>query len=244
MSATDVPDPIFSDTRLAQLYDAFDGERDDLDPYLALVVELGADSILDIGCGTGSFAVRAAAQGHRVTGVDPAAASLAVARDKPGADAVTWWCGPVGTLATDTVDLAVMTGNAAQVFLTDKSWGDVLTATRVRLRPGGHLVFESRRIQDRAWERWASADDETVRTIPGVGPVRHLLTVTAVTLPLVSFRHTYRFPGGETVISDSTLRFRTDAEIRRDLEAAGFSVVDVRDAPDRPGAEDVYIAQR
>lgn len=52
-----MPDPIFADPRLAPLYDAFDGERDDLAAYLDLADELGAHSVLDVGCGTGSLAI-------------------------------------------------------------------------------------------------------------------------------------------------------------------------------------------
>ena len=42
----------------------------------------------------------------------------------------------------------------------------------------------------------------------------------------------------------STLRFRTRAEVEASLVAAGFAVADVRDAPDRPGRELVFLARR
>lgn len=44
--------------------------------------------------------------------------------------------------------------------------------------------------------------------------------------------------------SQSTLRFRSPDEIEASLDAAGFTVGDVRDAPDRPGRELVVLAQR
>ena len=48
--------------------------------YAAIVDELGARSVLDVGCGTGTFALLLAARGIEVVGVDPAVASLDVAR--------------------------------------------------------------------------------------------------------------------------------------------------------------------
>jgi hypothetical protein len=44
--------------------------------------------------------------------------------------------------------------------------------------------------------------------------------------------------------SDSTLRFRSRAEVEASLRAAGFAVAEVRDAPDRPGLALVFIARR
>ena len=69
--------------------------------------------------------------------------------------------------------------------------------------------------------------------------------VTEVALPLVSFRSTIvLLADGATLTSDSTLRFRTRAEIDDSLRQNGFTVDEVRDAPDRPGRELVVIASR
>jgi len=232
-----MPDPIFAHPRLAAIYDELDGPRDDLDAYEAIAHELGAQSILDVGCGTGTLALRLAATGHTVTGVDPAAASLAVARAKPGADRVRWIEGDATTLPDDVqADLAVMTGNVAQVFTTDEAWAATLRAVHHHLRPGGHLVFETRRPEARAWEAW----DGRTRT----EPVESTCDVLDVSEPLVTFRWTFRFADGEVVASDSTLRFRTRAEVEASLADAGFTPTDGREAPDRPGLEMVFVARR
>jgi len=230
-----MPDLIFSDPRLARLYDVFDGERDDLELYLGIADEAGARSVLDVGCGTGCLAVLLAGSGRSVTGVDPAAASLDVARAKDSR--VTWILGDATTLPPLTVDLATMTGNVAQVFLGD-DWELTLRGIHGALRPGGHFVFETRRPEARAWEGWART---THRTIDGVEERRELLDVR---LPFVSFRHTYRFADGTEIASDSTLRFRSREEVEQSLVACGFQVADVRDAPDRPGREFVFVAER
>ena len=78
-------DNIFEDPRLARVYDPLDPDRSDLDVYVAIVAELGARAVLDVGCGTGTLRLPARWQrGIEVTGVDPAAASLDVARSQAG----------------------------------------------------------------------------------------------------------------------------------------------------------------
>ena len=59
---------------LAKTYDAECAGRRDHDFYLDLALELGAGAIVDIGCGTGVFAVDAASRGLQAIGVDPAGA--------------------------------------------------------------------------------------------------------------------------------------------------------------------------
>lgn len=104
-----VPDAIFSHPRLAAVYDAFDGNRGDLDAYVAIADEVRAGLVLDVGCGTGNLAVRLAASGRTVVGVDPAGASLEVAKGKDGAAVVTWIHGDVTALPALGADPAMMT---------------------------------------------------------------------------------------------------------------------------------------
>ena len=239
-----MPDEIFADPRLASFYDTFEGPRTDLPHYLTIAKELRAATVVDIGCGTGTFALLAAKEGLRVTGVDPAAASLEVARAKPGADHIDWHLGDATTVPATRADLAVMTGNVAQAFVTDDSWDATLTAIHAALVPGGHFVYETRRLGDRAWERWARNTAPTVRHIDGIGDIAQRTIVDNVDLPFVTFRYVYDFPDGEQITSTSTLRFRSDQENRAALQRAAFSATDVRQAPDRPGRENVYVAQR
>ncbi len=239
------PDAHFADPRLAAVYDTFDGDRADLDPYVSLVAEHGARTVLDVGCGTGTLACLLAARGVRVVGVDPAAASLDVARRKPGAEAVRWVHGDAGSLPPLQVDLATMTGNVAQVFLTDEEWASTLAAVRAALRPGGRLVFESRRPERQAWREWTRERSAARAVVPGIGPVQTWVEVTDVHDALVSFRSTFVLGSdGAVLTSDSTLRFRGRGELEESLTAAGLPVDEVRDAPDRPGLEFVFLARR
>jgi hypothetical protein len=135
-----------------------------------------------------------------------------------------------------------MTGNVAQVFVGDEEWSVMLSRVDGALRPCGHLVFETRDPSYRAWEEWTRERSISVSET-AAGRVEHWVDVTDIALPLVSFRHSFRFvDAGDIVTSDSTLRFRDRDEITATLAVNGFVIDDVRDAPDRPGREFVVIA--
>lgn len=235
----------FTHPRLAAIYDPLDPDRSDLDAYVRIAEEEAARSVLDIGCGTGVFALLLADRGIEVTGLDPALASLDVARAKPGADRVRWIHGDATALPRLRVDLATMTANVAQAIVDPGDWQATLRKSHEALRPGGLLVFETRDPARRAWEEWNRESSHSVKDIPGVGAVESWFQLTDVSPPLVSFRGTCVFAAdGEVLTSDSTLRFREREEIESDLAAHGFVVEDVRGAPDRPGKEFVFLARR
>ncbi|MDZ5662787.1 class I SAM-dependent methyltransferase [Nocardioides sp. S-58] len=237
------PDAAFSDPRQAVLHDVLDDDRSDLDAYVALVEEVRARRIVDVGCGTGSLAVRLAALGLDVVGVDPAGASLDVARSKPQAERVTWIHGDATDLngRVGGADLVVMTGNVAQVFVSDEDWAATLRSVAAALRAGGWFVFETRRPEARDWETWdlppTSVPLEDGRTAVVTR------TVTRVEPPLVSFESSAAI-GPDVLTSTSTLRFRPRSEVEHDLRAHGLEVDDVREAPDRPGKEYVFVCRR
>jgi SAM-dependent methyltransferase len=234
----------FAVPRLAELYDVLDPDRSDLDAYAAIADELGARSVLDVGCGTGAFALLLAARGLDVVGVDPARASVDLARAKPGADAVRWLDGDAATLPPLQVDLATMTANVAQVFVTDEEWAATLDGVRDALTPQGHLVFETRIPEREAWRDWTREATYDSTDVPGVGVVETWVDVTEVVGELVTFRAFYVFASdGAVLTSDSTLRFRDRATVDRSLVNAGFDVINVREAPDRPGREWVFVAR-
>lgn len=237
-------DAIFEARRLAELYDPLDPDRGDLDVYAAMADEFGAASVLDIGCGTGTFACLLARRGLTVTAVDPAGASLEVARAKPGADRVRWVHGDATDLPPLQVDLATMTANVAQVFLTDADWAATLRAAHAALRPGGRLVFETRDPGARAWLEWTRERSYLRVVVPGVGAVQTWEDLLDVSGDLVSFRSTVIVESdGAVLTSTSTLRFRHRDEVAASLAAAGYAVDEVRQAPDRPGRELVFIAR-
>ena len=240
------PDALFAEPKLAEIYDFLDSsDRSDLAPYLALADEFHIHSVIDLGCGTGTLACRLASLGKEVVGIDPAAASLAVAKRKASASRVRWITGTAAQLKGLHADLISMTGNVAQVFVTDEEWMATLRACCEALRPAGRLVFEVRDPAKEAWKGWNREQSYQTIEAPGIGAVESWVELLNVQLPLVSFRHLFVFPkDGSVITSESTLRFRTRAEIAETLSHAQLTVESVRDAPDRPGLEFVFLAHR
>ncbi len=238
----------YTDPRLVAIYDAENSGRQDIDFYLTLAAELSAEVIVDLGCGTGVLACDLASTGAGVTGVDPAAAMLDVARRRTGAELVTWIEGDATKLGNGVADLAIMTGHVAQVFVGDAEWDQVLSHLFRALRPGGRLTFETRNPDAAGWTKWTRVQTEERFSPDGAQAFLSWVEVTDVAGDIVRFDgHTKFEPGGESSVSASTLRFRTRADVVAALEAAGFSVENLWGDWDRsavsPGSPElIFIA--
>ena len=141
-----MPVPEFTDPRHVMIYDAVNSYEPGSQPdfYLSVAADVSAETIIDLGCGTGIIALEFASRGYRMIGVDPSPLMLEVAQQKPGADRVQWIQGDALQLGRPGADLAILSGHVAQFILKDAEWLEVLTGLREALRPGGHLAFESR----------------------------------------------------------------------------------------------------
>jgi SAM-dependent methyltransferase len=220
------PDAIFTDPRSAAVYDVANPSRDDFEFYMELAGR-SPIRVLDLGCGTGVLAVDLARRGHDVTGLDPAAAMLEIARRRPGGERVRWIEGDARRFALDDrFDLAVMSGHAFQVFLEPEDVAAVMRGVREHLAPGGRFAFESRNPIAREWDEWNPDATSERLDLGGGETVDVFYRVTDVHDGLVTFETHHRFADGTTAVSPSTLRFLPQPEIAAGLAEAGFEAVE------------------
>jgi 2-polyprenyl-3-methyl-5-hydroxy-6-metoxy-1,4-benzoquinol methylase len=172
----------YQQAQIAEIYDLANPWAHDADFYLSLA-GLRPCSVLDLGCGTGLLCCALAQRGHRVTGVDPAAAMLAVARSKRHAEHVEWVKSSAQSYkAHRRFDLIVMTGHAFQILLTDADALAVLDTMRDHLKERGRVAFETRNPRVDWVGEWAAR----VSMLPG-GQILEALEITGEDGEFISF---------------------------------------------------------
>jgi SAM-dependent methyltransferase len=151
----------------------YERTAEQLMPVAEALVEVAAPSagerVVDVGCGTGNAALLAARRGARVTGVDPAARLLEVARERAAAEGVDaeFVAGEAASipLADGEVDLALSVFGV--IFAPDPA---AAAAEMARVTaPGGRIVL-SAWIPDGAISRMARLSREAVADARGTPP--------------------------------------------------------------------------
>lgn len=214
----------YADPRLASLYDAECPWHPQDDFYQAL--DLAAESVLDMACGTGSRLVSTRSQGHRgrLVGVDPAPGMLAVARSK--SNDVEWVYGDAQSVSLEErFGLITMTGHAFQCLLTDADVRAALATFRHHVEANGLVAFESRHPDARGWETWTAAASRSRIVGPDGTAYDVWVDLREVSGELVTFKAVTRDVGrGQEWTSTSTLRFLPPDRLRAMVEEAGFAV--------------------
>lgn len=215
-------DRLFDDAAFAGFYDLDNGWGDDLEYCAGLARD--ATSVLDLGCGTGALAVSLGAT-HRVTGVDPAAAMLDIARARPGAQSVRFIEGDARTIRLgETFDLVVMTGHAFQVFLTEEDQRAALRTIAAHLAPEGRFIFDTRNPAAREWLEWVPEPSLRILDDPRFGKVRAWNDMTHdENTGIVAYEtHYVAEAGGEHLSTTSRILFTDKAKIEAMLLECGL----------------------
>lgn len=213
----------YENPRLAEIYDLDSGWSVDREFYLSLAGE-PPQTILDLGCGTGLLCNAYADMGHAVTGVDPSATMLNIARKKPHSANIDWVQASAQTFqSAQLFDLIIMTGHAFQVLLADSDIEATFRAMRRHLKPGGNVVFESRNPRIDWANNW---DYEMLLETPG-GPVHETRRFLSMSGERMKFELRYHFSDDQLLFSHSELRFSSREDIEEYLVRAGFTVEQV-----------------
>lgn len=215
----------YDDPRLAVLYDMDNPDGPDHDFFRRFADDLGAEDVVDLGCGTGLLTVTLATPGRTVMGVDPAPAMLERAATRPGGTAVNWILGTSDVLTPLMADLIIMSGNVAMHIVGD-NWHTTLAAIARALRPHGRLVFEARNPAARAWTSW---NDPVAERDTPVGVLRESVTTEPPDEDgVVLMRcHNEFVATGDVLDVEQPLQFRDRAQIEADLAAAGLITLNV-----------------
>src|SRR5882762_2196134 len=137
----------FEEFRDPQTYDleveSFDEDR----PLTEQWARSLGGPLLDLACGTGRVALRMAAQGYQVTGVDIVPEMIARARQKAAERSVSieWVVSDARTFHLQKqFPFIYMLENVFQFFLTREDQEAMLARVREHLLPEGCFLFETR----------------------------------------------------------------------------------------------------
>lgn len=217
-------DPLYTDPGLASFYDIENGWTDDCAFCMRLAQD--AQSVLDLGCGTGQLASALAADDRAVTGVDPAAAMLDIARQRDGGGKVTFVEGDARTVRLERkFDLIVLTGHAYQVFLSDDDQKAVLGTIAWHLAPGGRFIFDTRDPAAKEWLEWQPENSERQICHPEYGAVRAWNTASFDHASgIVTYETHYVADDDRRWSASSQIRFTDKAKLETMMAGAGLAV--------------------
>jgi len=217
----------YNQAELAVLYDDENGWDASADFYLGLARRIGAQTLLDLGCGTGTVTrgILKAISGSGV-GVDPAAPMLEVARRNTTDEAVEWRVGDAREIRLGRrFDLIIMTGHAFQAFLTEADQIALFRTVAAHLKPEGRFAFDSRNPAAQEWLEWTPAQSSRVVDTAAYGAVEIWNDIAMNPDRILDVQEHYRIlSNGKRLRADFRLRFSAPEELWDGMMAAGLAV--------------------
>ncbi len=241
----------YNQAELAVLYDDENGWDESADFYLDLAKRIGAKSLLDLGCGTGTVTrgiVKAI--GGSGVGADPAQPMLDVARRNTRDEAVEWICADARELRLGRqFDLVIMTGHAFQAFLTEADQVALFRTAAAHLAPEGRFAFDSRNPAARGWLEWVPAESRRVVDTAAYGAVEIWNDARMNPDRILDVEEHYRIlSSGKALRADFRLRFSAPEELWDGMMAAGLAVEhcygDWDRSAFRPDSREIVIVAR
>jgi SAM-dependent methyltransferase len=222
----------------AALYDLLYAEKD-YEAECRLLDEIfsswqgGVRSVLDLGCGTGGHAVRLAAKGYAVTGVDRSEAMLSAARRRgwePGVARERPRFVRADLRALDlgeSFDAVIAMFAALGYQASEADLAGALRSARSHLRDGGAFVF------DGWWGPGVLATPPTDRTKTversGLRVVRHARPRLDPEAEVVHVRYTFERIEGARLVDRGeethSVRFHFPDSLEQHLARAGFRLL-------------------
>ncbi|MBT4889829.1 MAG: class I SAM-dependent methyltransferase [Rhodospirillales bacterium] len=213
---------IYHDPELVQFYDI--ENQWDADSEYCQNLAVNANSILDLGCGTGLLLAELS-HGRSATGVDPAHAMLEVARNRLGGDRVQWIEGDARNLHLDQqFDLVFLTGHAFQVFLYAEDQRAVLQTIARHLSPNGQFIFDSRNPNVQEWSGWKPEDSRYTFPHPDLGDIEAWNDVSYDTSTKIATYEThYRvLATGKHLSSEAKILYTRKENLAEMIDEAGL----------------------
>lgn len=210
------------------VYDQINHWGKDDEFFLALLNQINAEKIADLGCGTGRLTTHFAEAGYYITAIDPNEEAIEYAKNKKCPDKVTWIVGDSAMLQTNSYDAVIMTANVAQVFLTNESWQRTISNVYRALKPEGHFIFDTRNPLAKVWEQWEKDTTPDIATDQVSGEQLEIWTeYEGFVDDIFTFYETVKNVCTDEIVKQvkMQLKFRSQEEIHQSLQQVGFSQI-------------------
>ncbi|ENQ8701575.1 class I SAM-dependent methyltransferase [Vibrio harveyi] len=204
--------------------------EDDIALIQKHITAMCARSLLDVCCGTGIVTIPVAKQLDNAVGIDIAEGMLKHAKHKAqGLDNLSFLQQDATQFSLDKrFDMAIMTGNAFQAFLSDEMLVGVLNSISNHLNRGGRFIFDTRLPTPDNLEIDAEMSLWQTYELPDKGEVKYMgmserYDAKRAILYLKKERH---YQDGSTTHSSIDLKYRKLSEIEVFLAQAGLCITE------------------